>query len=212
MIKWKTYWPIALLTTAIVFYFFFGINFFHNLYDFSIGNPYDETGIYLAIFWFTGLVWTGLNRKQPDHLRATGQGGGLYQITGLREKQLLHVSALSYNEGSKRVINRFQPDKNNEPDLSKKPQALSKQEPIATSITGKFQNDGAKKEEPQTNSTPNDAGSTGVSQSTKAVESGPLATINTALKGVSQFDEEKAKKLRASLKNFGPKRKETTQS
>lgn len=206
------YWPVAIAAIPVIFYFYFGINFFHNLYSFSIGDSYDGFGVFWAILWFTGIAWALLKGNQTSYLQATSQRGSLYQITGLREKQLLHVSALAYNEGSKRVINRFQPDKNNEHDPSAKTQALSKQEPVATSITGKFQNGGVKKEEPQSNSHAHDAGYTGVNQPAKSIESGPLATINTALKGVSQFDEEKAKKLRANLKNFGPKRKETTQS
>ncbi|MFD2937717.1 hypothetical protein [Spirosoma flavum] len=218
LIKWL---PICLASVGVFLYAFSGRNFAHNLFTFIIGDSYNLVGLSLAILWLTCLVWVIIKGRQIE----TSEGessGSLFKIASVREHHLLHVSATPYNEQSRQVIARFNPDpaKGQEKDNNKGP-AVKQEHQNNTSITGNFPNNGKKKEqskevakEAETNtednkkSAPDSKPAEVSNKPTDSIDKGPLADVNTSIKGVSLLDEEKANKIKGRLKFYGPKRKE----
>ena len=222
LVKWL---PICLASVGVVLYSLSGRNFAHNLFSFIIGDSYYFAGLFLAVLWLTCLVWVIIKGRQIE----TSEGessGSLYRIASVREQHLLHVSAIPYNEQSRQVIARFNPDpaKEQEKDNNKGP-AVKQEHQNNTSITGNFPNNGEKKEQPKEivkeaesdtkdskKPAPDSKPAEISNKPTDSIERGPLADVNTSIKGVSLLDEEKANKLKGRLKFYGPKRKEAQEN
>lgn len=221
LIKWL---PVGVASIGVVLYFSSGRNFAHNLYSFIIGDSYNSVGVYLSILWLTSLVWVVIKGRQIEAVEGESSGS-LYRIASVREKHLLHVIATPYNEQSKQVIARLKPNPVNqqEKDNNKRP-AVEKKPQNTTSITGNFSDSGKKKD--QTKEVATDAGTNPIdktktahdsktdevsNQPADSIDKGPLANVNTEIKGVSLLDEAKANKLRGNLKFYGSKRKESNE-
>ena len=218
LIKWL---PICVATVGVFLYSISTENFASNLLSFLIGDSYSLGGLYLSIIWLASLAWVIIKGQQIE--AAEGESpSSLHKISGLRQHHLLHVSAIPYNEQSKQVIARFKPVPANGQEKGTNKELVIKQDPPkSTSITGNFPNDGKKKEQPKEVIKPVEAEKKDdkktataskydevINQSSDSIEKGPLAKVNTGIKGVSILDEGKLNKLKGNVKYFGSNRKE----